>query len=115
MKKVNEFDIEFRQGVDWGSKYLHRGKDYELGKIIIPPKTKYASHSHFHKETEEVFWFIKGKPLFYINNEEIRVNEGDVYVIEPNEVHNILNDTDEESLIVFSKSPRLLEDRFETE
>jgi len=115
MQKINESHISFRQGGNHGSKYLHRGEDYELGKIVIPPETKYAEHSHFHKKTEEVFWFIEGEPLFLINKEKIRVRKGDVYVIEPGEKHNILNDTNRECFIVFSKSPRLLEDRFEVD
>ena len=105
MKNLNQADVKFSTGGDFGSKYLHRNENYELGSIIIPPQTRYAEKDHVHKKTEEVFWFTKGEPLLIVNNEQIRVHEGDVYVIEPNEVHNFINDTNQESHIVFIKSP----------
>lgn len=113
MKRLNEADIGFRQGGNFGSKYLHRGENYELGKIVVPPKKRYDEYRHRHEKTEELFWFLQGEPLFFIDEQKIRVREGDVYVIEPGEVHNLVNDTDKECLIVFAKSPRLEGDRFE--
>ena len=113
MEKINESDVEFRQGGNYGSKYLFRRQYCEGGKIVIPPNAKYAERAHYHKGIEEIFWFIEGEPLLLVGDEKIRVKQGDVYVIQPREEHNVLNDTSNRCLICFIKSPIISGDRFE--
>ncbi|MCK9171843.1 MAG: cupin domain-containing protein, partial [Treponema sp.] len=38
---------------------------------------------HFHKRNEEVYIFIKGKGMAYVDGEKIPVTEGDVMRIDP--------------------------------
>jgi mannose-6-phosphate isomerase-like protein (cupin superfamily) len=115
MKHVNEQDVPFRQGGDFGSKYLYRGQYNELGKIVIPPHTKYEERNHFHKGLEEVFYVIQGTLIIHIDGQKIRAKEGDVYTINPKEVHNLENDAEEEVQILFNKSPVIKGDRFEVD
>ncbi len=115
MKKINEKEIPFRQGGNFGSKYLYKSKNNELGRIVIPPQTIYDEKNHYHKKLEEMFYFMKGEPLLLIGDKKIRVKEGDVYTVEPNEVHNLENDTEEEVWILFNKSPAIKGDRFEVD
>lgn len=115
MKHLNESEIPFSTGGKFGSKYLHRCSNYEFGNIVIPPQTRYAEKSHIHKKTTEVFWFTQGAPLLLVDDKKIRIKQGEVYVVEPTEVHNFMNDTDNPVHITFIKSPGLLEDRIEVE
>ncbi|MFH1473874.1 MAG: cupin domain-containing protein [Candidatus Aenigmatarchaeota archaeon] len=52
--------------------------------------------SHYHKETSEVFYILKGNGIFFIGDNKQRYKEGDVLFCEAGERHGVINDTDEE-------------------
>ncbi len=101
MEKVNEHEQEFRGG-DSGVKYMFRGPITDWGIIrMLPGET--LGH-HYHKAVEETFYFTTGTPKIIIDGVEHRVTEGDAYRLEPTEKHDIVNDTDRETVIIFIKS-----------
>lgn len=108
MELVNENDKEYRMG-DHGPKYLHRGPRMEWGLILLRPKDTLGAH--YHKEVEEVFYFLEGEPKMIVNEKEYRVKVGDAFRIEPEERHDIINDTNECVKIVFIKTPFIPEDK----
>ena len=108
MEKLNEKDREFRGG-DSGPKYLIRGPKWEGGIIVFKPGQKLGKH--YHNDVEETFYFLEGSPLMVINDKEMRVTPGDVFRIEPKETHNIINDTQKDTRIIFIKCPYLPEDK----
>jgi mannose-6-phosphate isomerase-like protein (cupin superfamily) len=112
MRRLYEGDIKCRQGGEFGSKYLHRGRDYELGMIRIAPNSTYDVKPHYHKHTEEVFWLLEGEALFWINGDEYIAKPGEVIIMEPGDKHNITNERDSDLVFVFAKSPRLEGDRY---
>lgn len=61
---------------------------------------------HLHKEPiTEIYFVIKGTGLVLCDNKEIRIKEGDLLKIEPNEVHSIKNDGEELLKILFLLVP----------
>jgi len=108
MERINEKEREYRFG-DSGPKYLFRGPVMEGGVIVFKPGQSMGAH--YHHEVEEIFYFTQGDPLIVIDDQEYRVEEGDLFRIEPGEKHNIINDTDENTKIVFIKTPYLPDDK----
>ena len=112
MEHVNERECEFRFG-DHGPKYLLRGPRLEWGIIRFQPGQELGAHKH--EEVEETFYFEEGTPLMVADGKEYRVVAGDVFRLEPGESHNIINDTDAETRIIFIKCPYLPGDKIEVD
>lgn len=108
MKKVNEYQLSFRKG-DSGPKYLFRGPHTDWGIIILKPGETLGRH--YHNEVEETFYFIEGTPIIKINETEYRTEIGDAFLIEPKEIHDIINDTQVPVKVIFIKYPYLPEDK----
>ena len=108
MERVNVNDKEYRKG-DSGPKYLFRGPRIDWGVLRFLPGQELGPHSH--KQVEETFFFTTGTPLMVVDGEEYRVRVGDAFRLEPGDVHNIINDTDEPTDAVFIKSEYLPDDK----
>jgi mannose-6-phosphate isomerase-like protein (cupin superfamily) len=65
--------------------------------------------NHYHKETRELFFIISGEIEITIDNilsgehSEMRVSKGDVFVIEPYEVHTFFTKTKAQWINMLSK------------
>jgi mannose-6-phosphate isomerase-like protein (cupin superfamily) len=108
VERINEHDLEYRGG-DHGPKYLFRGPRHEWGVILLRPGD--SLNAHKHAEVEETFYFETGAPLMVVNAESFRVRPGDVFRLEATEAHDIINDTSEETRVVFIKCPYLPDDK----
>ncbi len=51
---------------------------------------------HIHKIQTEVFYFLTDNGYWIVNDERIQPKVGDVLIIQPNDVHTVGNDTDED-------------------
>ena len=110
MERVNEADFEFRHG-DHGPRYLLRGPRIEWGIIVFKPGQELGKHCH--REVEETFYFLEGSPLMVVEGEEHRVSPGDAFRLDPPECHNIINDTEADTRLIFIKTPYLPDDKVE--
>ena len=108
MERVNENEQVFRKG-DSGPKYMMRGPNIDWGIIVLKPGEKMGVHGH--NEVEETFYFIQGAPTIIVNDAPYDVKEGDAFRLEPQEKHDIHNDTDSPVKLVFIKCPYLPEDK----
>lgn len=112
MQRVNEADCQFRHG-DHGPKYLMRGPNLDWGIIVFRPGQQLGNHCH--QQVEETFYFLEGTPLMVVDGQEYRVRPGDAFRLEPPECHNIINDTDCDTRLVFIKTPYLPDDKVDVE
>lgn len=110
MERVNEHDIPFRHG-DHGPKYLFRGPHWEGGIIVFKPGQQMGTHKH--EKVEEVFYFETGTPQMVVDGVPHRVRPGDAFKLAPGEAHNIVNDGDTETRIIFVKAPYLPQDKID--
>ncbi len=108
MERTNEHDLAYRNG-DHGPKYLVRGPRHEWGVIYLRPGDSLSPHRH--AMVEETFFFETGAPTFVVGGQPHRVRPGDVFRLDPQETHTIVNDGDEPTRIVFIKCPYLPEDK----
>ncbi|TFG00781.1 MAG: cupin domain-containing protein [Promethearchaeota archaeon] len=112
MKKVNEHNKEYRGG-DSGVKYLMRGPSIDWGVILLKPGQKMAENAHGHNIIDETFYFMKGGGKMVVDNKEYDAPEGSVFLVEPKEMHNIKNDSDDELKVVFIKGDYKPDDKIQ--
>lgn len=110
MELINEQEREFRFG-DSGPKYLFRGPRFEWGLIVLKPGQQLGRHCH--QEVEEHFYVLAGTPKMAADNQELRLQPGDVIRLEAPECHNIINDTQQDIRLVFIKCPYLPNDKID--
>ena len=102
MQKVNEHEQKYRDG-DHGVKYFFRGPNLDWGVILLRPGD--ALGAHYHRKVEETFYFTSGAPKIVVNGTAHRVKPGDVFRLEPEDRHDIVNDSSAEARAVFIKFP----------
>lgn len=59
---------------------------------------------HYHKKTYEIFYVQSGKGLLRLNDEEYRCKPDDFFLCKPYDVHEFVNDTDQEFTILIFKT-----------
>lgn len=108
MQRVRESELEYRGGRS-GVKYLIRGPRIDWGVILLLPGEKLGGH--YHHEVEETFYVVEGKGRFIVNGEDFNVEPGDVFRMEANDKHEILNNGMDNFKIIFIKCPYLPKDK----
>lgn len=108
MERINESERTFRKG-DSGPKYIFRGPNMEWGVMVLKPGEKMGVHGH--SKVEETFYFIQGTPKIIVDDVPYNVKEGDAFRIEPQEKHDIHNETGSPVKIIFIKCPYLPDDK----
>lgn len=67
---------------------------------------------HYHKKIREVFFVKSGKGTFIFNGEASKAKEGDVFLCEPNDVHEVINNSTEEFVFLIFKTNEMEGDIF---
>ncbi len=111
MKHVNEKDFQYRGG-ESGVKYLMRGPSIDWGLILLKPSEKMAEKAHGHNLLDETFYFVEGDGVMIVDDKEFVALEGSVFLVEPKEMHNIRNDSQELIKIVFIKGDYKPDDKY---
>ena len=63
---------------------------HSVADIVIPPGK--SSDPHFHLESEETYYILRGKARMVIDGKEFQLEEGQACLIQPLERHQIWND-----------------------
>jgi mannose-6-phosphate isomerase-like protein (cupin superfamily) len=108
MENFNEKDREFRGG-DFGPKYLVKGPHWDGGIIQLKPGQTLGAH--YHNQVEETFYFLEGMGDMVVNGAKYPIKPGEVFIIQPGEQHDIVNNGGRNIRVFFVKSPYLPEDR----
>ena len=74
------------------------GKSRMLGTLTLEPGCGIGKHQHNNEA--EYFFVMKGNPVYYDDDEEIQLHEGDVTICEDGHYHAITNKTDETVVVV---------------
>lgn len=61
------------------------------------------AENHYHKVQTEVFYFLTDYGYWIINGQKFEFQIGDVLVIEPQDVHSVINESDQEYFYVVFK------------
>ena len=65
---------------------------------------------HFHKKTSEIFYIREGCGILGLNGERIKCKKDDFFLCEPFDVHEFINDTDDEFVILIFKTNEIEND-----
>ncbi|MFH1221797.1 MAG: cupin domain-containing protein [Candidatus Micrarchaeota archaeon] len=71
---------------------------------IIKFKPNSGMGPHYHKETTEVFYVKSGNAIIKINGKEIRCKPDDFILCKPGDVHEVINDRNEEFVLLIFKT-----------
>ncbi len=106
MKIVRQNDKEWEDKKGYSKKVFLSPSDLSsAGNVIqeIKIKAGETAAEHYHKKQTEVFYFLNGNGYWVINGVEQRFTAGDVLVVEPNDKHIVVNNTQEDYLYVAFK------------
>ena len=108
MKKVSETELSYRDG-DSGVKYMLRGPSIDWGIMLLKPHS--IMGGHYHEEVEETFYFMEGSGIMVVNDDKIEAKQGDAFLVEAKEKHDVENPTDKPLKVLFIKTPYLPKDK----
>lgn len=66
---------------------------HSIAEITLPPGK--TAISHFHKNTEETYLILSGLAAMQIDGEHFELQAGETVLIEPKEIHQIKNQSEE--------------------
>ncbi len=111
MKIINETQEKELHGV----KYMNRGPDIDWGIITLQPGD--IKLSHYHQQMGETFYILEGITTFIvtIKNQEkdIKLTKGNAIRLKENEAHELRNETDSITKVIFIKEKYLPDDKIE--
>lgn len=93
MKLVNENDKQWENHEGYSKKILYNtnelpGNTNQLQRMKIPKGSKVAKH--YHEQTSEIFYCLKGRAKFSIEGREFEFKEGDAVLCEAGEMHEVM-------------------------
>lgn len=74
-----------------------------LAEATVPPGA--ATEEHYHRRTEELYFFVSGRGRLRIGADERDVRPGDCAVIPPGERHKLLNTGDDPLVLLCCCAP----------
>lgn len=86
--------------------------NHSLARIVIPPGK--SSVPHFHKVSQETYFILEGNGLIQVDGKEFSLTPGQACFIEPEEIHQIKNQGEEDLVFLAVCVPAWVpEDSFE--
>jgi quercetin dioxygenase-like cupin family protein len=75
-------------------------ESHVVGVTVFPPGARH--HHHRHPNAEEAQYLIKGSGIARLGDVDLRQEPGDTVFVPRNEVHGFHNDTDEETVMIWT-------------
>jgi len=90
--------VVYKKNIVFDEKDLASGAKFQ----IITFKPGNSVKAHYHKKTKEIFYIEDGEGTLKLNNEEFRCRKGDIFLCEPGDRHEVINDSkDDFTFLVF--------------
>lgn len=110
MRKILFHKRPWKKEKDYAKKILLYDKDIKgrIGQIqVVKVGAGSTVAPHYHKIQREIFYILKGGAKIVIGEKEMRCHPGEVIILEPREVHQVINDTKKDfELLVFKINPK---------
>lgn len=74
--------------------------DHVVGLTVFPPGARH--HHHRHPNAEEAQYLIKGSGIARVGEDDIEQGPGDTVFVPKNEIHGFYNNTDEETVMIWT-------------
>lgn len=109
MKITKENSKEYDWGKNCKGWHLVNTKELSVIQELMPSGTEEIKHKH--SKSQQFFYIIKGEATFLINGEKRQVSSNQGIHIEPNNFHQIKNETDENLEFIVISQPHSHGDR----
>lgn len=102
LEKRRFFDkVAYEKGIIFNGVDLKcKGSKFQL--INFKPKSNVKPH--YHKKTTEIFYIKEGRGIIKLNNKEFSCKKDDVFLCEPNDMHEFINNNNEDFIILIFKT-----------
>lgn len=112
MKKPSAIKNEhYRWGVNCEGWILHQSETLGIKKEMMPLGS--SEITHFHLQTEQVFYILEGTARLNIEGEFFEIEEGMCCAVPVKTYHTISNASDANLIFLLVSQPPVLGDRFE--
>ncbi len=104
MKVIKPGEKEWEDNSGYSKKTLFDqiGKEgVVFQKVMIKPGE--TVKSHYHKKQTEIFYFFSDFASWLINGERMTPVKGEILIIEPNDKHEVKNETNQDYLYLAFK------------
>jgi len=97
---------------DWGPGYLWQEPRSHIGVCLLRPADIFANH--YHARHEETFLVLEGKVTLWVNcQDRYLLQTGDLFRLDPGELHYLSNDGELPCRLVFIKAPGVPGDKID--
>ena len=103
----------FTWGDDCDGWWLKKGGHFTVISEVMPPGR--SEKNHYHKETEQFFYCLKGRLVIQLKDHGIKLSEQHGYTIAPGIAHQVKNIFDETVYFLVISSPNSHTDRVDLE
>ena len=102
---------------NWGEScdgwWLKQGGRFTVITEVMPPGS--SEKNHYHKQTEQFFYCLKGQLLIQLKDHEITLSEQEGYTISPGAAHQVSNNFSKPAHFIVISSPDSHADRVDLE
>jgi len=115
MKIIKQEDKDWEVKEGYSKKIYLAEEDLGIpGALIqqIKIKSGKTARAHHHKIQTEIFYFLNNNGYWNINGKKFIPDRGDVLVIEPDDIHEVVNNMNEDYLYLAFKYNYNKEDIF---
>lgn len=79
---------------------------------VVKFKPHTSIKQHHHKKTHEIFYIRNGTGILKLDHQIFRCKPDDFFLCQPGDVHEFINDTDQDFIILIFKTNEAEEDMF---
>lgn len=96
-------------GINCQSWTLKNSNELSIKYEMMPPGTQ--EQMHFHQESSQFFFILKGRASFVIDDQKINLIKDEAVSIRPFQIHVISNESDENLEFLLISNPSTNQDR----
>lgn len=90
MQIFNNIETNITEGIQ--IKDICQTKEITISFEILAPGER--QKKHVHRLIDEMYFVLEGKGFCYVNDDGIVIQKGDLILIEPNDIHFLVNESE---------------------
>lgn len=98
MKHIKNTDKEWEHKPGYSKKIFAKPEDLRKEGLLVQElqiAPGQLAKNHYHKIQTEIFYFLNAAGVFKVNNKAIPLEVGNILIVEPNDWHEVSNDSKE--------------------
>ena len=106
MKIIKKGEKDWQEGADYFKKVLLEADNLSAGNFVmqeVKMKPGTRANKHYHKKQTELFYIINNNGNFIVGDENIKLEAGDLLLVNVGEKHTVANNSKEEFIFLAIK------------